>query len=111
MRLLIIITLIPLGILSCSKRDTKLSDSCRDIIESDSFYFALPLDEGQYKAIYRLENYITQMADSQVQTIDYDCAVVVNPTDEQFDKLREILGKTLMRIKKLISRILKLYLV
>jgi hypothetical protein len=49
--------------------------------------------EGQHKAIYRLENYITQIADSQAQTIDYNCAVGVNPTDEQFDMLQEILGQ------------------
>ena len=78
--------------MSCSKQDTKLSDSCIDIIESDSFYFALPLD-GQHKVMYRLEDYLTQVIDSRVQTFDFNCAVVVTPTNKQIDKLREILGQ------------------
>ncbi len=63
-----------------------------DIIESDSFYFALP-DYGQYKAMYRLEDYLTQVIDSSVQMIDFNCAVVITPTNKQIDELREILGQ------------------
>jgi len=62
-----------------------------DIIEADSFYFTLPL-EGQYKVMYQLENYITPGINVKVKTIDFNCAVVINPTYEQLDKLKEILG-------------------
>lgn len=64
-----------------------------DIIESDSFYFALPMDERQYKAMYRLENYLSQANDPTVQTIDFDCAVVASPTNGQIDNLKEIVGQ------------------
>jgi hypothetical protein len=77
--------------LSCLKKEGKVSDECIDIIKSDSFYFALPLDAGQYKARYRLENYLAQVMDSNVQTIDFDCAVVINPTNSQIGQLKEIL--------------------
>src|SRR5688500_662038 len=77
--------------LSCLKKEGKVSDSCVDIIRSDSFYFALPLDEGLYKARYRLDNYLAQVMDSSVQTIDFDCAVIINPTNGQIAQLKEIL--------------------
>lgn len=76
----------------CSKKET-LSDSCKEIIQSDSFYYALPLDEQQYREMFRLENYLTQQADSTAQTIDFDCAVVVHPTNERLDELRVTLGQ------------------
>jgi hypothetical protein len=85
------IPLVFLLALSCLKKEGKVSDACMDIIKSDSFYFALPLDEGQYKARYRLENYLAQVIDSGVQRIDFDCAVVINPTNGQLDQLKEIL--------------------
>lgn len=88
MRLLITIPVFLL-IISCSKKES-LSDSCKDIIESDSFYFALPLNDRQYKEMYRLENYLTKVADSTVQTIDFDCAVIVTPTNERVNELKEM---------------------
>lgn len=92
MRPLIILSIFCLA-LSCTKKETKLSNSCVEIMESDSFYYALPLDELQYKAMYRTENYITQVIDSQVQNIDFDCAVVVNPSEEEISNLRKTMGQ------------------
>jgi len=94
MRLFTIIPVIFLLVLSCSKQEAKLSDSCIDIIESDTFYFALPLD-GQHKVMYRLEDYLIQVIDSRIQTIDFNCAVVVTPTNKQIDKLRKDFNENL----------------
>lgn len=88
----LIAILIFILVVSCSKKEV-LSDSCKDIIESDSFYYVLPLNDRQYKEMYRLENYLTQVADSTIQTIDFDCAVVVNPTNERIDELKAMLGQ------------------
>lgn len=63
-------------------------------MESDSFYYALPLplDEFSYKSMYRTENYITERTDSKVQTIAFDCAVVVNPSEDQILNLKKAIG-------------------
>ena len=90
---LLITTLILLLALSCIKRPTELSDRCQQIIESDSFYYAVPLGEtqGQFDAMFKLDNFLTTSNDSEIQTIDFDCVISVNPTNEKLDELRRIL--------------------
>ncbi|MBT1701035.1 hypothetical protein KK083_29350 [Fulvivirgaceae bacterium PWU4] len=100
-RPLIAITIF-LAVISCSKKEP-LSDSCKDIIESDSFYYALPLSVQQYKQMYRLENYLTAGTDS-VQTIDFDCAVIVNPTNEQVGELKKMQGQDFEENAKIDTR-------
>src|SRR5690606_22054402 len=77
---------------SCTKRPTGLSAECKQIIESDSFYYAVPLPEMQaeFDAMWRLDNFLTTSEDWEVQTIDFDCIVSVNPTNEKLQELRKI---------------------
>lgn len=78
--------------LGCAKKPSELSDKCKQIIESDSFYYAVPLHEMQaeFEAMYKLDNFLTTTTDSEIQTIDFDCLVGVNPTEEQFEQLRKM---------------------
>jgi hypothetical protein len=89
-----ITTLTLLMALSCSKRPAELSDKCKQTLDSDSFYFAVPEPEmqGQFDAIWKLDNFLTTSDDSGIQTIDFDCVVTVIPTNEKLEELRKILG-------------------
>ena len=90
---LIIIPLTLLLALGCTKRPAELSDKCKQIIESDSFYYAVPIVEmeAQFDPMYKLDNFLTTSTDSGIETIDFDCLVLVNPTKEQLEELRKIL--------------------
>jgi hypothetical protein len=78
--------------LSCTKRPTELSDKCKQIIESDTFYYAVPVPEmqAQFDAMWKLDNFLTTSNDSEIQTIDFDCVVTINPTNEKLEELRKI---------------------
>jgi hypothetical protein len=91
MRLIIILNFLVLT-LSCSNRPMELSDKCKQIIESDSFYYVAPLPgmKEQFDAMWKLDNFLTTLSESEIQTIDFDCVVTVNPTPEKFEKLRKI---------------------
>lgn len=85
-----IFLLIPL-LTTCSTNNSTLSQSCVDIIASDSFYFALPLlnsGDKYYEEMFRLENYITKTIDAEAQHIDFDCVIIVDPTEEEIAKGR-----------------------
>ena len=90
-RLLII--LLTISGSSCTNRNTRIDDSCAEIIESDTFYWTQPLNVPAYKAMYRTENYLTEIDDSQALVIDFDCAIVVSPTDEQIAELKRTIGQ------------------
>jgi hypothetical protein len=89
---LLINTLILLLALSCIKKPTELSDKCKQIIESDSFYYAVPVGEtqAQFDAIFKLDNFLTTSNDSEIQTIDFNCVVTVNPTNEKLEELQKM---------------------
>ena len=55
-----------------------------------SFYFALPLKKEAHGAIYGLENYLLRDAEPNSETIDFDCAVIVFPTDKQLQDHKNI---------------------
>jgi hypothetical protein len=82
--------LLPLFVLDCSKTPAELSDECKQIIESDSFYYALPLLEGgvEYDPRLKLDIFLTTFNDHQIQTIDFDCVIAVDPTNEMLDDLQ-----------------------
>jgi hypothetical protein len=88
----LLITLTLLLALSCTKRPTELSDKCKQVIESDSFYYAalIPEMQAQFDAMWKLDNFITTSSDSEIETIDFDCIVTINPTNEKLDELRKI---------------------
>lgn len=71
----------------------ELSDRCQQIIESDTFYRAIPLVdrwEAQVDSIWKLDNFLITSNDSEIQTFDSDCVVTVNPTNERLDELRTV---------------------
>jgi hypothetical protein len=70
----------------------ELGDGSKPIIESDSFYYAAPLPEmkAQFDAIWKLDNFLTTSNDPEIQTVDFDCVVTVNPTAEQLEELRKV---------------------
>lgn len=56
-----------------------------------SFYFVLPLNEDAHRAMYGLENYLSQDPDPNSETVNFDCAVIVFPTDKQYKYHKDIL--------------------
>jgi hypothetical protein len=55
-----------------------------------SVYFALPLNEEAHRAMYALENYLLHDADPNSEAVDFDCAVIVFPTDKQLQYYKDI---------------------
>ena len=90
MRLTTIFTFLVMT-LSCTNRPMELSDKCKQIIESDSFYYAAPLPrmKEQFDAMWKLDNFLTTFNDSEIQTVDFDCVVTVNPTPKKLEELRK----------------------
>ena len=90
---LIVVPFILFLALSCAKRPTELSDRCKQIIESDSFYYTLPVAEiqGEFDNLFKLDNFVITTVDPDIQTIDFDCVVTVNPTSEKLEDLRRTL--------------------
>ena len=62
----------------------------KQIIESDTFYYAVPVPEmqAQFDAMWKLDNFLTTSNDSEIQTIDFDCVVTINPTKEKLEEIR-----------------------
>lgn len=55
-----------------------------------SFYFALPLNEEAHRTMYGLENYLLHDTGANSETVDFDCAVIVFPTDKQLQYHKDI---------------------
>jgi hypothetical protein len=78
-------------LLGCSNVDNKSSEEIVDS-SSEKVYTALTLDE--YKEKYDVKNYITVDPDeSKTETIDFDCAVLIYPTDEQIEEMKRQMGE------------------
>ena len=58
-----------------------------------SFYFVLPLNEDAHRVMYGLENYLSQDADLNSETVNFDCAVIVFPTEKQYKYHKDILNE------------------
>ncbi|MBS1507807.1 MAG: hypothetical protein JSS79_14285 [Bacteroidetes bacterium] len=55
-----------------------------------SFYFALPLNEDAHRAKYGLESYLLDDFKPNSEIVDFDCAIIVFPTDKQLQHHKEI---------------------
>jgi hypothetical protein len=75
-----------LGLFSCSKGDSKVA-SQEDSINSKPVYSALTLDE--YK---EFDNSDTTDMSSDL-TIDFDCAVLIYPTEAEIDEMKKEYGE------------------
>lgn len=76
----------------CSSVDNKPGVTLADSSAAEKVYTAASLEE--YKAMYSIENYIIkQEEESKTETIDFDCAVLIYPTDEQIEEMKKTIGE------------------
>ncbi|WKZ58864.1 MAG: hypothetical protein QY309_13405 [Cyclobacteriaceae bacterium] len=91
---LLIIAIISLGLLSCSKpADTssnlQQADSLKTEIDSTTTY------EFDYDAQFKLDNYLTtdSFDEKTNDLIDFECAILIYPTSEQIDEKKKNEGE------------------
>lgn len=81
-----------LFILSCSSTQTEVHNSSligtENIVENG-------FDSNTFESFLRLENYLTtaQITTPEIQVIDSTCAILVNPTEAQFNEMEETFGE------------------
>ncbi len=80
--------ILSITLLSCGK--TKENATAGDTLKTSKPDSA-KADAFDYEAQFKLENYlVSDQADtSKVQTINFDCAVVIYPTDEQIEEMKK----------------------
>lgn len=83
--------LIIVGLLGCSPSDKDVSNRTTDSLANEKVYTAATLDE--YKSMYAMESYQTQIDDSKAETIDFDCAILIYPIDVQIEEMKRTLGE------------------
>jgi hypothetical protein len=72
---------------ACSTGGNTTSVALEDSSSDEKVYTALSLDE--YKEMYNVQNYVTTNADKlRTEIIDFDCAILIYPTDEQIEEMR-----------------------
>jgi hypothetical protein len=73
----------------CPRPKTKFNATSIDDLEHQAIYFALPLgmDLDQYKAMYNLKNYLSEIDSRRLEYIDFACVVIAYPSSEQIEKL------------------------
>src|SRR5687768_13593579 len=78
-----------LAFLGCSKEDNSME--LGDSSAVAKVYTAATLDE--FKTMYSINTYITAQAEeSKTETIDFDCAILIYPTDEQIEEMKKTMG-------------------
>lgn len=91
MRYILTLTVFPL-LLGCSGVDNRANDDVIDTSSSEKVYTALSLNE--YKEMYDIQNYVTpKVDDSRTEIIDFDCAILIYPTDEQIEEMKKQMGE------------------
>ena len=86
----ICIIIFSLGLSSCSRTTNNKSS-----IHADSVKIVLTdttkTVEIDYESLFKLDSYlVTNIVDtSRIQTIDFDCAILVYPTDEQIEEIKK----------------------
>jgi len=81
--------IIGIGLLGCSKREGNTTSQA-DSLDSKPVYSALTLDE--YKEFYNSDSILINGALADL-TIDFDCAVLIYPTEEEIDKMKKAYGE------------------
>src|SRR5690349_14053463 len=84
----IVFLLLVLGLWSCSQpNDTTTNNETTDSVVDDPQHI-------DYESLYKLDTYLVQNVDSkEVQTIDFNCAIIVYPTEEQLTELQNSEGE------------------
>jgi hypothetical protein len=80
--------IISFGIFSCSKKDSSVNLQ-EDSLNSKPVYSALTLDE--YKRFYNSDS--TSVDTLKDYVIDFDCAVLIYPTEEEIDEMKKKYGE------------------
>src|SRR3954463_2415783 len=95
-------TVLALGALfGCSRVDNKSTTGAIDSLETGKIDTAVsvPTASGanvdtatiavdDYESMYRLHNYLTQANGSKPEVIDFNCAILIYPTDEQIEEAK-----------------------
>jgi len=79
--------IIGIGFFGCTKRDSITTTREEDSVTSKPVYSALTLDE--YKEFYNSDSTIA----NNDLTIDFDCAVLIYPTEEEINKMKKTYGE------------------
>lgn len=67
------------------KQDTLVANV--DSISTEKVYTAATLDE--YKAMYDLQSYLIDVDSPNMEEIDFDCAILIFPTEEQIERMKK----------------------
>lgn len=96
----IFIVVIFIGLLSCSRTNDTQSDISQNEILSTVDTNSVSVDtvttwNYDYESFYKLESYLIDSlsSDSTIEIVDFDCAILVYPTSEQIDEMREADGE------------------
>jgi hypothetical protein len=94
MRRLIFLISICTGLFGCSKNAPRTEASKGDSLPltadssiTEKVYTAATLDE--YKVLYDLQRYLTDADSANTETIDFDCAILIFPTEEQIERMKK----------------------
>lgn len=89
----IYVIIFTLGLLSCSRSTDNNSSTQVDSV--NAILVDTTKTEIDYEGLFKLESYLvtTPVDTSRVQTIDFDCAILVYPTDEQIEEIKKEEGE------------------
>jgi hypothetical protein len=93
-RRLIFLISVCAGLFGCSKNAPKTEALKGDSLPltadssiTEKVYTAATLDE--YKTLYDLQSYLTDADSANTETIDFDCAILIFPTEEQIERMKK----------------------
>jgi hypothetical protein len=83
------------GLFCCSKKESTADILAQDTLvaktdsaSTDKVYMAATLEE--YKEMYyNLQSYLTDADSPNTETIDFDCAILIFPTEEQIERMKK----------------------
>lgn len=86
------------GFFSCSRKEPKSYISSRDSLvakvdssTTEDVYTVATLDE--HKGMYELKSYLTTVESLHKQTIDFDCVILIYPTEAQIERMKNDYGE------------------
>ena len=89
-----LVLIISIGLWSCSKT----SDNKSNNITTDSLTTVtsdtITTHDLDYESLFKLDSYLTKSIDNKkIETVDYDCAILIYPTDEQIEEMKKTVGE------------------
>lgn len=89
-----LVFIITISLYSCSKTTENESNKneaeglATNKTDSDS------VPELDYESLFKLDSYLTKNIDNEkIETVDFDCAILIFPTDEQIEELIKTAGE------------------